>query len=146
MRASPLEIEARVVRPSVLSAWLRESMAVHLAVAVLLCDDAECARLNAARASGVRTEPLRMTYDALLWRYEREVTDGRQLELFCSDQDAELRRQWSLFATSYVCRRGRAEVQRWVLQATLGLPRGVDRTIAASLLLSDVLAISLRYW
>ena len=144
MNPSPLEIEASAVRAAVLNAWLHESIEAHRAVAVLLCDDAECDRLSCARARGVSTWPLGPTYDALARRYEREVTDGRQLELFSTDQDAALRRKWSLFAKGYLC--GRAQAQRWVLEASVGLPRGVGRLTAAGLLLRDALDISLRHW
>lgn len=145
MRASPLEIQARIVRPLVLGAWLRESMQAHRAVAVLLCDEAECARLSSARSKEIGTALLRPTYGALAWRYERNVTDGRQLELFSPNQDAELRLRWSLFAIDYVRRRRGAQVQRWVLEATVGLPGGADPTTAANLLLSDALYGSL-FW
>ena len=80
--------------------------------AVLVGVEAQTTRLRRAREGLPKTRLLAPAHDVLLWRFTREVNDGRQQLLFATDQDEELRRIWCRFAVGYMRRPGQALVQR----------------------------------
>lgn len=138
MNLCPMEVVAVEARPAVLQAWVEDALRAYEQAAVLIGVEAETARLRRAREGLPNTRLLVPAHDVLVRRFTREVNDGRQQLLFATDQDEELRRIWCRFAVLYIRRPRQALVQRWVLQASVGLRGTVGPSDAADMLLAHV--------
>lgn len=139
LNLSPMQVVALDLRPAVLQTWVHDAVRAYERAAVLLGVEAETVRLRSAQDGIPSTQLLAPTHDVLLRRFSDEVNDGRQRLLFATDHDQELRRIWCRFAVDYMRRPGQALVQRWVLQASVGLAGAANRSDAANMLVMHVM-------
>lgn len=131
---SPLREAVAELRAGILQTWVHDAIEAYTHAALLIGQAAETQRLRQARLGLLHTHLLVPAYETLLARHGDCIGEGRQLTLPWESHEQMLRRQWSALAIDFVRDAGRAQVQRWVLQASIGLAGPVDRQTAADLL------------
>lgn len=131
---SPLREAVSSLRPGILQTWVHDAIEAYAQGALLLGHGGELSRLRQARVGLLQTRMLVPAYEALLNVHAARIGEGRQLTLPWERHEDLLQRQWCSLAIDFVRGAGRAQVQRWVLQASIGLAGPVDRQSAADLL------------
>lgn len=134
LAASPLREAVADLCPGVLQTWVRDAIEAYAQASLLLGHPGETDRLRRARLGQLQTRMLMPAYEVLLDRHAQRIGEGRQLTLPWERHEDLLRRQWCDLAISFVREPGRAQVQRWVLQASVGLASAVDRQTASDML------------
>jgi hypothetical protein len=137
---SPLREAVAGLRAGLLQTWVLDAVDAYTHAALLLGHAGETQRLRQARIGLLQTRLLVPAYEQLLARHGDRIGEGRQLILPWESHDEQLQRQWCTLVIDFVrhterCA-GRAQVQRWVLQASIGLAGPVDRQTAADLLVA----------
>ena len=131
---SPLREAIADLWPGILQTWVRDAIEAYAQASLLMGHPGETDRLRRARLGQLQTRMLLPAYEALLDRYAQHIGEGRQLTLPWERHEDMLRRQWCDVAIGFVREPGRAQVQRWVLQASIGLASAVDRQTASAML------------
>ena len=131
---SPLREAVASLRTGLLQTWVHDSIEAYSQAALLLGHPGEIQRLRQSSVGLLHTRMLEPAYEALLDVHAARVGEGRQLILPWERHEDFLQRQWCRVAFGFVRNSGRARVQRWVLQASVGLSGPVDRQTAAELL------------
>lgn len=134
---SPIERTAAALQQRLIGGWVRDAITAYLQAAQLLGMAGDSARLLLALQQGaLPTAGLAPVYDLLLERYVQGVEDGRQPDLFEPEHEGALRARWIGFLQQLWPEDERAAWHRSVLQASVGLDDGIDRSTAALRLLA----------
>lgn len=133
---SPLQEAVAELCPGILQTWVHDAVAAYEQAGLLLGVEGERRRLRRAHLVPQLTRPLRPAYDQLLARHAERIGEGRQLTLPWERHEDMLQREWVMLAVDFVRAPGQAQVQRLVLQGSVGLAGCLDRQTAANLLLA----------
>lgn len=137
---SPLREAVADLRTGLLQTWVLDAVEAYTQAALLVGHAGETQRLRQVRIGLLQTRLLVPAYEQLLARHGERIGEGRQLTLPWENHEEQLQRRWCTLAIDFVRNTerttGRARVQRWVLQASIGLAGPVDRQTAADLLLA----------
>ena len=137
---SPLHDAVAGLRAGLLQTWVLDAVDAYTQAALLVGHPGETQRLRQARVGLLQTRLLVPAYERLLARHGERIGEGRQLILPWDDHEQLLQRHWCALVIDFVRNTerttGRAQVQRWVLQASIGLAGPVDRQTAADLLVA----------
>lgn len=119
-------------RGAVISTWFAEARDAYLAACRLLAlRPPDWERVREATPAAIWLDNLSPAYMDLAHRVEQELYSGDQPSLFDADFESRLARRWSFFAVNLMRDIDVTDLQRLVLQATVGLEGGLDRTAAA---------------
>lgn len=120
------------MRGAVLSSWFAEARLAYLEASRLLAlRPADWEAVRRATPASVWLNNLSPAYAELALRVEQELHTGDQLALFDADLESRLAQRWSFFAVNLMREEEVVDLQRLILQATVGLQGGIDRTAAA---------------
>jgi hypothetical protein len=137
---SPLRKAVADLRAGLLQTWVLDAVQAYSQAALLIGHHGDTQRLRQARIGLLQTRLLVPAYEQLLARHAERIGEGRQLILPWESHEEQLQRHWCTLVIDFVRNTERhaerAQVQRWVLQASIGLAGPVDRQTAADLLLA----------